>query len=88
MRVIVLNVLGQYGMKRMDDYKPRLDDYVQYRNIEGWIYFVCPEYITIEIGTKDKTEKQLKTGTHHRKDHILVLCYSQYWNELKYIRSR
>lgn len=68
----------------MDDYKPRLDDYVHYRNIEGWVYFVCPEYITIEVGTKDKTEKQLKTGM----DHILVLCYSQYWNELKYIRSR
>lgn len=76
-------------MSVTNKYKPKLNDYVKYGDsIEGWVYFICPEYITIEIGTKDKTKKQLMNGTNHHKDHILVLCYSQYWDELIYIKSR
>ena len=37
-------------------YVPQLDDYVKWRNLEGWVYFKCDEYITIEIGVKDKTD--------------------------------
>lgn len=74
------------------EYKPEVNDYVKwncpYHPLEGWVYFKCPQYITIEVGTKDKSEQQRVNGTHHRKDHILVLCFSQYWNQLEYVKNR
>ena len=36
-------------------YVPIVDDYVKWRNIEGWVYYVGEEYITIEVAVKDKT---------------------------------
>ena len=38
------------------EYVPQLDDYVKWRTIEGWVYFVDSEYITIEIATKPKSD--------------------------------
>ena len=35
-------------------YEPRLNDYVSWRNVEGWVYFVTDEYLTIEISVKPK----------------------------------
>ena len=35
-------------------YIPRLNDYVSWRNVEGWVYFVDEEYLTIEIAVKPK----------------------------------
>ena len=35
-------------------YVPIVDDYVKWRNIEGWVYYVGDEYITIEVAVKDK----------------------------------
>ena len=29
-------------------YVPVVDDYVKWRNVEGWVYYVGQEYITIE----------------------------------------
>jgi hypothetical protein len=40
-------------------YIPRLNDYVSWRNVEGWVYFVDAEYLTIEISVKPKTDQQI-----------------------------
>ena len=66
-------------------YKPNVNDYVKWNNLEGWVYFCNSSYITIEISVK---EKICDKGTFHKKDHLLVLCYSNKWNELEYVTSR
>jgi len=73
-------------------YEPKVDDYVIWNKlnfpVEGWVYFKDHEHITIEIGVRDKTKKQIINGSHHRKDHILVVCQSMYWNQLEYVKTR
>jgi len=69
-------------------YVPKLDDYVKWKDHEGWVYFQCSEYITIELGTKLKDKEQIVNGTSHRKDHILLVCPYWLWNELEYIKHR
>ena len=69
-------------------YIPEVNDYVQWKQHEGWVYFKCDEYITIEIGTNDKNCQQLINGTHHKKDHILLVCHYWCWNEVKYVKTR
>lgn len=66
-------------------YIPKVNDYVKWKNIDGWVYFKDDEYITIEIAVK---EKKCTKGTHHKKDHILVVCYHNQWKELEYVKSR
>lgn len=67
-------------------YKPNRNDYVKWKNgIEGWVYFKCPEYITIEIMVKEKPDNLVK---FHKKTHILILCYEHQWNELTFIKKR
>ena len=70
-------------------YVPKLNDYVRWKQShfvdEGWVYFKCDDYITIEIGTKDKPDELVNI---HKKTHILVICQSQYWNELEYVKNR
>ena len=70
-------------------YVPIVDDYVRWKQKhfvdEGWVYFKCSQYITIEIGTKDKPDELVNL---HKKTHILVVCQPQYWNELEYVKNR
>ena len=71
-------------------YQPKVNDYVKWTDslgkvVEGWVYFVDKEYITIEIGVKDKPDDLVH---FHKKTHCCVLCYPQYWHELTYIKSR
>ena len=70
-------------------YVPVVNDYVRWKQKnfidEGWVYFKCGEYITIEVGTKDKPDELVNM---HKKTHILVVCHSQYWNDLEYIKNR
>lgn len=70
-------------------YVPKLNDYVLWDHphfpIQGWVYFVDSEYITIEIGVKPVI---CTKGTSHRMNHTLVVCYNQQWNELKYLTKR
>lgn len=66
-------------------YKPEVNDYVKWKNLEGWVYFKDEQYISIEISVKDKI---CNKGTHHKKDHLLVLCYYNQWHELEYVKSR
>jgi len=66
-------------------YIPKVNDYVKWKNLEGWVYFHDNSYITIEIAVKDKV---CNKGSFHRKDHLLILCYHSQWNELEYVKSR
>ena len=70
-------------------YTPQVNDYVIWKQKnftdEGWVYFKCPEYITIEIGTKNKPDELVNM---HKKTHILVVCHCQFWNQLEYVKSR
>ena len=74
-------------------YVPVIDDYVKWtdslgRITEGWVYFICDQYFTIEISVKDKPHCQYTKNQKHKKIHCLVLCFPQYWNEVEYIKSR
>jgi len=70
-------------------YVPEVDDYVIWKQKhfidEGWVYFKCPQYITIEVGTKDKVDELV---SQHKKTHILVVCQAQYWKDLEYVKNR
>ena len=66
-------------------YIPQVDDYVRWKNHEGWVYFKCDESLSIEIGVKDKV---CPLGTRHKKDHTLLVCYNFQWHELEYVKNR
>ena len=71
-------------------YTPKVDDYVKWTDslgqiTEGWVYFVCKDYFTIEIRTLDKPDNLVN---FHKKIHVLVLCYNQYWDEVQYVKNR
>ena len=34
------------------NYIPQVDDYVRWKDHEGWVYFKCDQSISIEIGVK------------------------------------
>tara|TARA_B100000287_G_scaffold395156_1_gene409771 strand:- start:142 stop:423 length:282 start_codon:yes stop_codon:yes gene_type:complete len=80
----------------MDEpYVPKVNDYVvwdkgEYGKDEGWVYFFCEEYITIETGVRPKPPEQLDCGStnRHKMIHTLLLCYANNWHQLKYIKSR
>jgi hypothetical protein len=70
-------------------YSPQVDDYVIWHTtpapLQGWVYFVTAEYITIEISVKDKTDN---FGPQHKKTHCCVLCFPEKWHELEYVKNR
>ena len=69
-------------------YQPKINDYVKWKHLEGWIYFVDKEYITIEIMTRKKSEQSYKDCNLHRNERCLVLCFPEQYDELEYIKSR
>lgn len=68
-------------------YKPRINDYVKWKTIEGWVYFSDSKYITIEIDVKEKPDCPISTNKH-QKTHVLILCHYWNWHELEYIGKR
>ena len=66
-------------------YIPKLNDYVSWRNVEGWVYYVDDDHLTIEIAVKPKADDLVPM---HRKHHCLVVVYRFNWDELVYIQSR
>ena len=66
-------------------YSPEVDDYVKWKDHAGWVYFKCEHSISIELGVKDIV---CDKGTCHKKNHILLVCYSFQWDELEYIKNR
>ena len=75
-------------MDSNNSYSPQVDDYVKWKNDEGWVYFICPDYLTIEVRVKDKCEQNIKDCPIHKKTHVLVVCYQQFWKDLEYIKNR
>ena len=70
-------------------YKPKLNDYVKWsKGIEGWVYFVDQEYITIETQVFPKDKQNVQDCSLHQNNRLLVLCYSNQWQELKYLGYR
>lgn len=69
-----------------DPYIPRVNDYVKWKKgLEGWVYFYCPDYITIELYVKKKPDDLVKI---HKMTHVCILCYSYQWDELTFIKRR
>ena len=69
-------------------YQPKIDDYVKWRNVEGWVYFVDHEYFTIEIAVKNKSEESYRDSPLHRKVHCLIVCHHYYWDDVEYVKHR
>lgn len=70
-------------------YSPRLNDYVKWKKgIEGWVYFVDQQYITIETNVTPKDQEDLRHSPLHRNKRLLVLCYKEQWGELKQVGYR
>jgi hypothetical protein len=70
-------------------YVPKVNDYVTWtKGVEGWIYFVDKEYITIEVSVTPKDEVNYRAAPIHTNNRLLVLCYNNQWKELMYVRSR
>lgn len=70
-------------------YSPQVNDYVQWtKGVEGWVYFKDKEYITIETKVWPKHPEDQPVGTYHRNERVLVICYPQFYSELKYVHSR
>ena len=76
-----------------EEYEPQIDDYVIWDKIgsqdneEGWVYFKCEDYITIETGIKTKPPCQL-AQSKHKYIHTLLLCPNQFWHQLQYVKTR
>ena len=72
-------------------YEPKVNDYVEWNNgkgVEGWVYFKDKEYITIEVNVRPKDCENYKACCLHRNERLLVVCYSEQWNELEYVKTR
>ena len=75
-----------------EPYIPKVNDYViwdkgKYGKDEGGVYFFSEEYITIETGVKPRPDAECE-GSRHQFIHTLLLCHSQFWNQLEYVKSR
>jgi len=70
-------------------YEPQVNDYVIWsKGVEGWIYFKCEDYVTIEAAIWPKDEQNYLDCSIHKNERVLVVCYHDQWCDLKYIRSR
>jgi hypothetical protein len=73
----------------MIEYTPSINDYVEWtKGVEGWVYFKCEDYITIEHSVRPKDEVNLECCPIHANERLLVICYKEQWNQLEYIKSR
>ena len=75
-----------------EPYIPKVNDYViwdkgEYGKDEGWVYFFCEEYITIETGVKPRPDAECE-GSRHKFIHTLLLCHAQFWKDLEYVKTR
>ena len=59
------------------NYIPQVDDYVRWKNHEGWVYFKCDQSISIELGVKDKVCNE-HGASHHKR--ITFYWYVQTFN--------
>jgi len=66
-------------------YVPKLNDYVSWRNVEGWVYYVDDTHLTIEISVRPKEDDLVP---RHKKHHCLVVVQDHQYDELVYVHSR
>ena len=66
-------------------YTPKIDDYVKWRNIEGWVYYLDEDHLTIEISVKPKADNLVPM---HKKHHCLIVVNNYEYDELVYVNSR
>jgi hypothetical protein len=72
-------------------YYPQVNDYVKWndgKGVEGWVYFACNEYITIERLVRPKDCENYEACCLHANERLLVLCYSDQWHKLVFIKKR
>ena len=70
-------------------YTPKVNDYVIWtKGVEGWVYFVHHQYLTIEQSVRPKDKINYQCCSLHKNERVLVLCYSKQWKELTYVKSR
>ena len=69
-------------------YVPQVDHYVRHKHLEGWIYFIDKEYLTLEILVRKKSEESYNDAMFHRNERCLVLVYPEDWKDLKYVKKR
>lgn len=70
-------------------YTPKVNDYVIWeKQIEGWVYFRCNEYITIETSVRPKDNVNYIASPIHANERLLVICYKEQWENLTYVKSR
>ena len=72
----------------MITYVPQVDHYVKHKHMEGWIYFVDKQYLTLEIMVREKSEESFNDATFHRNERCLVLVYPEDWKHLEYVKKR
>lgn len=70
-------------------YQPEVNHFVNWKkNIKGWVYFKGKNYLTIEVSVRPKDEENYQHCNLHRNERLLVICYSNQWKELEYVKSR
>ena len=73
----------------MTEYTPSVNDFVVWtKGVEGWVYFKCEDYITIEYSVRPKDELNYRACSIHANERLLVICYKEQWNQLEYVKSR
>ena len=72
----------------MMTYTPSIDHYVRHKHLEGWIYFIDREYLTLEIMVRKKSEESYNDATFHKNERCLVLVYPEDWKDLEYVKKR
>jgi len=69
-------------------YVPQVNHYVRHKHLEGWIYFIDKEYLTLEIMVRKKSEESYNDATFHKNERCLVLVYTEDWKDLEYVKKR
>jgi len=72
----------------MNSYTPQIDHYVKHKHMEGWIYFVDTQYLTLEIMVREKSEESFNDAKFHRNERCLVVVYPEDWKHLEYVKKR
>ena len=71
------------------NYEPQVNDFVVWtKGVDGWVYFKCEDYFTIEHSVRPKDELNYRACSIHANARLLVICYKEQWNQLEYIKSR
>ena len=66
-------------------WKPKIEDNTA-RTKNGWR--AVANYVTIELGVKEKPNCQYDKNNPHRYIHVLLLCYEHNWHQLEFVKRR